>query len=214
MGSDPVALKPLAIATAGMVAVESLARWAIARRGIDPLAGIGFARMLDIAWMALVVSRYPLGWSRIGLARSGWSLGLTKGLFWSAGFGILTAIGYGLLYVTGFDPLRIIRPDPVVALPKPVLLFLVGGFIAPIAEEFYFRGFMYGYCRRWGFWPALFLSTLVFTLLHGNAPGALIPQVVGGLVFATAYEIEKSLLVPILIHIFGNTAIFSLTYLL
>ena len=214
MGSDPVALRPLAVVTAGVVVIESLARWAIAHRGIDPLAGIGLARMLDIAWMALVVSRHPLGWDRIGLARSGWSLGLTKGLVWSAGFGILAVFGYALLSMTGFDPLRIIRPHPVVVMPNPVLLFLVGGFIAPIAEEVYFRGLMYGYCRRWGFWPALFLSTLVFTLLHGSAPGAPIPQMVGGLVFATAYEMEKSLLVPILIHIFGNTAIFSLTYLL
>jgi membrane protease YdiL (CAAX protease family) len=35
---------------------------------------------------------------------------------------------------------------------------------------------------------------------------------VGGLVFAVAYEIEKSLLVPITIHVLGNFAIFSLPY--
>ena len=111
----------------------------------------------------------------------------------------------------GVEPLRILRPGPATPPPKPALLFLVGGLIAPIAEEVYFRGLLYGYLRRWGFWTALLVSTLVFTLLHGSAPGAPLPQLVGGLVFATAYEIEKRLLVPILIHILGNTAIFSIT---
>lgn len=210
MGSDPVALRTLAMATAGVIAVESLARWAIAEKGVDPLVSVGVARLADIAWMVLIISRCPRGWSQTGLAPAGWASGLIKGLIWSAGFGILSAVGYALLHMAGFDPLRIIRPGPPAFFPKPVLLFLVGGFIAPIAEEIYFRGLMYGYCRRWGFWPALFLSTLVFTFLHGSAPGAPIPQLVGSLVFATAYEIEKNLLVPILIHILGNTAIFSL----
>ena len=213
MGSDPIALKSLAIATAGVVAVEGLARWAIAHRGIDPLACIGLARLLDITWMALVISRGPQGLGQIGLAREGWAAGLKRGLSWSAGFGILTAIGFGLLQVAGLDPLRIIRPGPAALLRTPALFFLVGGLIAPIAEEIYFRGLMYGYCRRWGFWPALFLSTVVFTFLHGSAPGTHILQVVGGLVFAISYEIEKNLLVPIIIHVLGNLAIFSLSCL-
>jgi membrane protease YdiL (CAAX protease family) len=200
------------MATAGVVAVESLARWVIAQMGIDPLVGVGLARLVDIAWMGMIISRCPRGWSQTGLATAGWSSGLIKGLVWSAGFGILAVIGCALLHLAGFDPLRIIRPGPPALSPQPTLLFLVGGFIAPIAEEIYFRGLMYGYCRRWGFLPALFLSTLVFTLLHGSAPGAPIPQLVGGIVFTTAYEIEKSLLVPILIHILGNTAIFSILY--
>lgn len=211
MGSDPIALRTLALATAGVVAFESLARWAIAQNGVNPLAGIGWARLADIAWMMLIISRCPRGWSRTGLARSGWTAGLVRGLIWSAGFGILAAIGYALLHMAGFDPLRIIRPGPTALFPRPALLFLVGALIAPVAEEIYFRGLMYGYCRRWGFWPALLLSTLVFIFLHGNTPGAPIPQLVGGLVFATAYEVEKSLLVPVLIHILGNTAIFSIT---
>lgn len=213
MGSDPVALKPLAIATSGVVAIEGLARWAIARAGIDPLAAIGLARLLDIVWMALVIARGPQGWRRIGLFRESWTAGLKRGFLWSAGFGFLAALGYGLLQMAGIDPLRIIRPDPAALPSVPALLFLVGGLIAPIAEEFYFRGLMFGYCRRWGFWPALFLSTMVFTFLHGGKPAANLPQAVGGLVFASAYEIEKNLLVPILIHVLGNSTIFALSYL-
>jgi hypothetical protein len=213
MGSDPIALRPLAIATAGVVALEGLARWAIAHKGVDPLAGIGLVRLLDIAWMAMVISRCPRGWRRTGLARDGMVSGLMRGLLWSAIFGILSALGFGLLHLAGLDPLRIIRPGPAVAFPKPELLFLVGALIAPIAEELYFRGLLYGYFRRWGFWPALLLSTLIFTLLHRGAPGAPIPHVVGGLVFATAYEIENSLIAPMVIHALGNATIFAITFL-
>jgi membrane protease YdiL (CAAX protease family) len=214
MGSDPVPLKSLAVATVGLVAIEGLARWAIVQTGIYPLTGIGLARLFDIAWMVLVISRSPHGWSRIGLARAEWLFGLKKGFFWSAGFGILAAAGYTLLHLIGFDPTRIIRPDPAALLDRPALIFAVGGLIAPIAEEMYFRGVMFGYCRRWGFWPALILSTLVFTLMHGNALDTATPQLVGGIVFALAYEIEKSLLTPIAIHILGNTAIFTLAFLI
>jgi hypothetical protein len=36
-------------------------------------------------------------------------------------------------------------------------------------------------------------------------------QAVGGILFAVAYEVERSLLVPITIHVLGNLAIFSLS---
>jgi len=41
--------------------------------------------------------------------------------------------------------------------------------------------------------------------------GIPLPQVVGGIVFAVAYEIEGSLMVPITIHVLGNLAIFTLS---
>lgn len=213
MGSEPVALKSLALATAGLAAVEGLARWGIAQGWIGPLTGIGLARVADIAWMALIISRWPHGWRRMGLGRGAWTDGLKMGLLWSLGFGFMAAIGCGFLKMAGLDPLRLIRSGPTVLPSGPALLFLVGGVVAPIAEEFYFRGFMFGYCRRWGFWPALVLSTVVFAFLHTGAPAAYVPQIVGGLVFAVSYEIEKNLLVPILIHTLGNSAIFALSYL-
>lgn len=213
MGPDPVALRSLTLATAGVVAVEGLVRWAIARKGVDPLAGIGLARLIDLVWMALIMRREPGGWRQVGLDRARFAAGLQKGLLWSAGCTVLAAAGYGLLRLGGLDLLRMLRPDPAALPAGPILLFLVGGLVAPVSEEFYFRGLMYGYARRWGVWPALLLSTAVFTLLHGGAPRAHLPHLVGGLVFAGAYEIEKNLVVPIVIHVLGNLAIFSLAYL-
>ena len=58
---------------------------------------------------------------------------------------------------------------------------------------------------------ALTLSTLVFVLAHPVFPAIPITHVVGGIVFAMAYEIEGSLLAPLTIHVLGNTAIFTLS---
>jgi membrane protease YdiL (CAAX protease family) len=212
MESNRVALKTLALATAGVVGIEALARWGIGQWGLAPLTGTALSRLIDIAWMALIISSCPQGWAHIGLGRGSGLPGLRRGLIWSAGFGALAALGWGMLHAAGIEPLRLLYPSPVARPANPALFFLVGGFIGPVAEEIFFRGLIYGYLRRWGFWPALALSTLIFTLLHTGASGVPIPQIVGGLVFATAYEIEKKLLVPITIHILGNLALFSLPY--
>jgi membrane protease YdiL (CAAX protease family) len=213
MESSRVALKTLALATAGVVVIEGFARWGIGRWWVAPLTGTALARLIDIAWMALIISGCPQGWAQMGLGRGSWGPGLRRGLVWSAGFGALAALGWVVLHAAGFDPLRLLHPSPVARPANPALLFLVGGFIGPVAEEIFFRGLTFGYFRRWGFWPALALSTLIFTLLHAGASAVPIPQIVGGLVFATAYEIEKKLLAPITIHVLGNLALFSLPHL-
>jgi hypothetical protein len=79
-----------------------------------------------------------------------------------------------------------------------------------VVEELFFRGLVFGYLRRWGAAAAVAGSTLVFLAPH-VAYNSLGPtQVVGGLIFAVAYEIEGSLLAPILIHVLGNLALFGL----
>jgi hypothetical protein len=37
---------------------------------------------------------------------------------------------------------------------------------------------------------------------------------IGGILFAVAYELEKNLLVPIIIHVLGNLAIFVLALII
>jgi uncharacterized protein len=212
MESDRIALKTLGLATAGVIGIEALTRGVIGQGWLAPLAGTALARLLDIAWMAMVISRCTGGWAHMGLARGSWKPGLLKGLVWSAEFGAAAVLGWGLLHALGIDSLRFLQPSPAARPANMAALFLVGGVIGPVAEEFYFRGLIYGYSRRWGFWPALGLSTLIFTLLHTGASAVPIPQIVGGLVFASAYEIEKKLLVPITIHVLGNLALFSVPY--
>jgi hypothetical protein len=52
-------------------------------------------------------------------------------------------------------------------------------------------------------------STALFAAFH--LPGPPVTQIVGGIVFAVAYHTGKSLMVPIVIHVLGNLAIFTLS---
>jgi membrane protease YdiL (CAAX protease family) len=119
----------------------------------------------------------------------------------------------GLLHLAGINALRLLEtplPESIVSI---FFYLLIGGVIGPLAEEIFFRGIVYGYLRRWGVFAAVAVSTLLFVLPHltgGNLP---VTQIVGGIVFALAYEKEKNLMVPITIHCLGNLAIFGLTLL-
>lgn len=117
---------------------------------------------------------------------------------------ILMAMG-----INALDFLQGTRPS---SWPQMVLFLIVGGILAPITEEIFFRGIVYGFLRRWGAAIAVVSSTLIFVIAHPTGSSIPVTQLVGGIVFAAAYEIEQNLVVPITIHCLGNLAIFSLTF--
>ncbi len=214
METDHIGLKTLVLATAGVVAIEVLARCAIANGAAPPLALVGLARVADIALMAAVVAATGAGWGIVGLGRGGFRRGLGRGLIWSAGFGALAGFAALAAALAGYDPLRVVRTAVPDQGSEIALLLVVGALIGPVAEELFFRGVLYGFLRRWGVAAAMAGSTLIFVGLHAGGGGIPLTQIVGGLLFAAAYEIEENLLVPIVIHVLGNLAIFSLAILL
>jgi hypothetical protein len=161
------------------------------------------------ALVFILIQRGP-GWSALGLARSDLRRGLLRGLLWSAGFGVLAGIGLVALQVLGMTPLKFFRLPLPLVWQRLLVLFLIGGLVGPVVEELFFRGLIFGYLRRWGAAAAIVGSTLVFLAPHVAYRSLGPTQVVGGLIFAVAYEIEGSLLVPILIHVLGNLALFGL----
>jgi len=188
----------------------------------NPLVAVGLARCLEMALILLifvVLKKGVNGLDALGLSRRLMNRGLRQGLIWSAGFGVLAGVGGFILFLLGMDPLALIH----VGLPQTrsgvVLFFVVGGVIAPIAEELFFRGIIYGYLRKnvfggmrhWGIWPALIISTALFVMAHQTGSGIPLPQLAGGVVFCLAYEREKSLVTPIIIHSLGNLALFTLS---
>lgn len=204
-----VQVKALILSVVAVAFVE--AGLVFAKAAFSPMLILGAARLLElglIVWIVYVVEGNVVA---IGLHRSRWIAGLRRGLLWSAGFGVLSGIAFGILFLAEINPLTFIRTALPKSSPDLLFLFLVGGIVAPVAEEVFFRGILYGFLRRWGIAVALVLSTLVFSVSHGLGHGFPLTQVVGGVLFAAAYEIEKNLLVPITIHCLGNTAIFTLS---
>lgn len=211
MEAKPIKVGTLILSFVAVAFVE--AGLVFSKAFFNPLLRLGVARLFELGLVVWAVRAAEGSVTSIGLDRGRWSAGLKKGLLWSAGFGALSGIVFVALFIAGTDPHSMIR----ISLPKTsanlLLFFLVGGIVAPVAEELFFRGILYGFLRRWGIAVALVLSTALFAITHGLGHGFPMIQVVGGVLFAAAYEVEKNLLVPITIHCLGNLAIFTLSAL-
>ena len=85
--------------------------------------------------------------------------------------------------------------------------------VAPVFEEFVFRGFAYPALKqRWGTWRALALVSAAFAAIHLHVPslGPLFALAVG---LGLAYEFTGSLLAPITMHaLFNATNVGMLLY--
>lgn len=211
MASDTrkISTPTLILAMALVTAIELLAGWAFSRVSLPLYGALGLVRIFQITAVIWVVHRREGGLAAMGWSRRDWPVGLKWGAIWSVGFALAAMAGMALLHLLGHDPFRLIRFRLPTRPLDLTMLFIVGGLIGPVAEELFFRGLLYTYFRRWGIWAALLASTVIFALLHFNALP--VTQVVGGLVFALAYEIHRNLTAPMVIHVLGNLALFSLS---
>ncbi len=213
METDRLQIRTLALCLGAVIAVEVLWRAGLGVILGHPMMTLGAVRLLQAGLIILIVFIRQKRLASIGLSLKGLPPGIKKGCIWSAGFGLLVLLGGVLVYVMGINSLSLIH-TPLPADPGHVLpFFILGGLIGPLTEEIFFRGILYGFFRRWGALTAILLSTFVFILAHPVFPSIPIPQVVGGLLFALAYEVEKNLMAPITIHSLGNMAIFGLSFI-
>jgi membrane protease YdiL (CAAX protease family) len=210
MEPNKISLNTLLLSVAAIVLVETAARAAILKGIFIPMIGTGLARCCQIILLILITLRQGKKLIPIGLAPATVSQGFKKGLLWSAGCGAVAGLSLVILILSGIDVLAFFRMRPAGSPKDILLLFGVGAIIGPLFEEIFFRGILYGFLRRWGFFVALSISTVLFVLPHASAYSAPVTQAAGGLLFAVAYELEKNLIVPITIHVLGNLTIFFL----
>ena len=134
------------------------------------------------------------------------------------GLGYVAFLGFAAVWVAVLDihdKEKIVDQlganDSTVALLAVCLLTCV---IAPICEEFFFRGFFFTALRNWrGTWPAALITGLVFGSIHaGSAPAAyLIPLAFLGVVLCFVYAQTGSLYPCIGLHALNNTVALGLT---
>ena len=85
-------------------------------------------------------------------------------------------------------------------LEQRILIIVLAVTVAPVAEEFLFRFFLYGVVKRYlGRVVAVVVSALLFAAVHAHLP-SFAPLFVLGACFAIAYEWSGSILVPITMH--------------
>ncbi len=211
MAAKQIKLNTIVAATVVIVCIETLARWA---GSAVPEISLGFTavpRLMAIVALLMLVGKMESSLDSIGLDRLKLGHGLARGAIWSMGFAVGAAVLFAGCHLAGTNPFSLFKVPLPEALRDVILYFLVGAGLAPIAEEIYFRGLLFGYFRRWGPLAAVMGSTMLFVAAHPNLQQLPIAQIVGGLVFAIAYELEENLVVPIVIHAAGNLALFSLS---
>lgn len=89
------------------------------------------------------------------------------------------------------------------------ILLVVVAFIGPVVEEVFFRGFLYSaFKKNWGILPALFLSSVLFSVVHLQV-FSFIPLFIIGWLLAYIFEKTKSLFPAVFLH-----AVYNLTLIL
>lgn len=94
-----------------------------------------------------------------------------------------------------------------------VMIILLAVAIAPMAEEFMFRFFLYGVLRRYfGRLAGLTVSAVLFAAVHAHLP-SFAPLFVLAACFTLAYEWSGSILVPMAMHcLFNSLTLIALAF--
>jgi membrane protease YdiL (CAAX protease family) len=178
----------------------------IAATVIQDLALIGSAVVF-----ARMTSR-PRPW-HFGLRPTRWGVAVAWVVTGFVAFIVFSAIWVTALGIHQRDdlPKQLGAGNGPLALAAVALLVCV---IAPIAEEFFFRGYFFTALRSWkGVWPAAIITGVVFGAIHaGSAPvGYLVPLAVFGIVLCVVYWRTGSLYPCISLHALNNSLAFGVT---
>jgi membrane protease YdiL (CAAX protease family) len=93
-----------------------------------------------------------------------------------------------------------------------VSMLLLGGLVAPFAEELFFRGVIYAWLREhWGVIPSVLVSGLIFGMVHVE-PSVAAAAFVLGVLLAWVYESSNSLWSAVIIHAINNSVKIILLY--
>lgn len=127
---------------------------------------------------------------------------------WHIPVGLFTVYAVLILSTALLGSLGIEELEPEGNVPKEVFedratviaAFIVVGLIAPVAEEVFFRGFVFaGLARSFGVIPAMVLSSLLFGAAHQSL-GLIIPFALVGVVLAGIYMRTGTLWANVGVH--------------
>ena len=114
------------------------------------------------------------------------------------------ALGLDALTPRSNVPSEIVRDD--LGLIMAGVLALIA---APLGEEFFFRGFMITGLLRWGAWPAIATSAMIFAIAHLSL-GAIFPFFIAGCVMGWLYWRRGSLWDSMAFHFLFNATSYAL----
>jgi hypothetical protein len=181
--------------------------------GITLLGGSLLYGAVAFAVLRYSVVRYRLSWSTLGFVRLPWAtLGRIAALFIPIALGgvLVVRIETALLGGLPANPQVALLTQGVSARPANFLmLFLLLVVIMPIAEEMFFRGFLYRLLRgHFSVWAAVPISAAAFAALHG-VPSLFPWLFYMGVVYAVLAERTGSLWAGIVVHAMANSLVLA-----
>jgi membrane protease YdiL (CAAX protease family) len=191
-------LTPLIISTELLLRVAVLIGFIVFfhKRRVDINAAFGLRRLAPL---------HAIGW------------GAVFGFASLPPVGIIIAANDALCRAFGLHPSEQPIAELFATTDSPALLALLTVFaavIAPVFEEFMFRGFAYPALKqRFGTWRGLTLVSAAFALSHLHVP-SLVPLFVLAVGLGLAYEWTGSLLAPVTMHALFNTIMVVRLFLL
>jgi membrane protease YdiL (CAAX protease family) len=151
-------------------------------------------------------------------------MGLTWDSLWRK-IGIGVAAGVGIIVVSSIlelvlrqlgvmqTQMEMFAPVQQAPIPQFLVLAVVVAVFAPIAEEIFFRGYVFSaYRNQKGLWQAFLFSSVIFAVVHLNLP-AVVPLFVVGIALAGVYYITGSLVSCMVAHGVNNAVGILLLYL-
>jgi CAAX protease family protein len=158
-----------------------------------------------IVALLLTSEKGPVSAATFGLRRFGPSAFGTMAIAFAAYYAL--SLVYNAIAGPPCDKL----PDDLGVNDSTLLAVLAGVFvigIAPLAEEFFFRGFLFQAMRKsWGVWLAAPASGLVFGAIHFE-PDKLVPLAILGTALAFVFHRTRSLWPCVMLHALNNTIAF------
>ena len=150
MGPAPISTSLLLAVVTAVGLLEAAAAWLGSLIAVPQLWLLAVTRLSEILAVCVLSIHQTGGLGVLGLESATLQSGLKTGLIWSAGFAAAAALLFAVLYLAGQHPLALIRTPLPTQTSQQVLFFIVGGVVAPVAEEIVFRGVLFSYLRRWG----------------------------------------------------------------
>jgi len=164
---------------------------------------------LLVAVALFTVRKYKVSWAAVGLRlpeRGGWWLPLAM----LGGALMVIWVYFAVIAALGAEPRSNIPDEAFHSVPLTVLVGILSLALAPVMEETFFRGFLFGGLRgRWGVFFAALSTGFLFSLAHVD-PLVFIPFTVVGMIFAWGYVYSGSILASMIAHLLFNSISFGL----
>jgi membrane protease YdiL (CAAX protease family) len=158
--------------------------------------------------------------ARMSAAPRPWQFGLRPTSFWRAlgyvvaGYLIFIVASYVWLQLIGQTNTKDTITQDLGAGGSTIALIAVTFVVtvcAPLAEEFFFRGYFFGALRSMGLWPAVVMTGFTFGLVHvfGSPIAFIVPLALLGMGLCLLREYTGSLYPGIVLHCVNNAMAMS-----